>query len=59
VNPVIDAINDTTFWYTFVEKDVKGLLNWNMEFEWHDVSPSVNLIIFECFYEGCLARTSS
>ena len=39
VSPVIDAINDTTFWYTFIQKDLKGLLNWKMTFEWHEVPP--------------------
>ena len=39
VSPVIDAINDTTFWYTFIEKDLKGLMNWNMRFEWHELQP--------------------
>ena len=37
VSPVIDAVNDTTFWYTFIHKDIRGLMNWNMKFEWHDV----------------------
>eukprot|EP00095_Tigriopus_kingsejongensis_P002876 maker-scaffold52_size450388-snap-gene-2.16 protein:Tk02876 transcript:maker-scaffold52_size450388-snap-gene-2.16-mRNA-1 annotation:"polypeptide n-acetylgalactosaminyltransferase 9-like isoform x2" len=38
VSPVIDAINDTTFWYTFIHRDLKGLMNWRMDFEWHEVS---------------------
>lgn len=37
VSPVIDAINDTTFWYTFIHRDLKGLMNWQMTFEWHEV----------------------
>lgn len=37
VSPVIDAINDTTFWYTFIHRDLKGLMNWKMDFEWHEV----------------------
>ncbi len=37
VSPVIDAINDTTFWYTFIEKDLRGLMNWNMHFEWYEI----------------------
>lgn len=37
ISPVIDAINDTTFWYTFIEKDLYGLMNWGMTFEWHEV----------------------
>ena len=39
VSPVIDAINDTTFWYTFIERDLKGLMNWRMQFEWHEILP--------------------
>ena len=39
VSPVIDAVNDTTFWYTFIEKDIRGLMNWNMKFEWHEITP--------------------
>ena len=34
-SPVIDAINDTTFNYRFIEKDIFGLMNWRMEFEWY------------------------
>ena len=34
-SPVIDAINDTTFFYRFIEKDIFGLMNWRMEFEWY------------------------
>lgn len=34
---MIDAINDTTFWYTFIEKDLRGLMNWNMHFEWYEI----------------------
>ncbi len=36
-SPVIDAINDTTFFYRFIEKDIFGLMNWRMEFEWHEL----------------------
>lgn len=36
-SPVIDAINDITFYYTFIEKDIYGLMNWGMEFEWHEL----------------------
>ena len=36
-SPVIDAINDTTFYYRFIEKDIFGLMNWRMEFEWHEL----------------------
>ena len=58
-SPVIDAINDTTFFYRhihnissfdfmifnftnffffrFIEKDIYGLMNWRMEFEWHEL----------------------
>ena len=32
-SPVIDAINDNTFYYKFIEKDIYGLMNWRMEFE--------------------------
>ena len=39
ISPVIDAINDTTFWYTFIERDLKGLMNWRMQFEWHEILP--------------------
>ncbi|XP_040574902.1 polypeptide N-acetylgalactosaminyltransferase 5 [Lepeophtheirus salmonis] len=35
--PVIDAINDTTLYYTFIHKDLFGLFNWKMEFEWHEL----------------------
>ncbi|CAM6053587.1 unnamed protein product [Sphagnum tenellum] len=38
ISPVIDAINDTTFWYTFIERDLKGLFNWNMRFEWQQIT---------------------
>lgn len=38
MSPVIDAINDTTFYYTFINKDLRGLMNWQMTFEWHEVS---------------------
>ena len=37
-SPVIDAINDNTFYYKFIEKDIYGLMNWRMEFEWHELS---------------------
>ena len=37
-SPVIDAINDETFYYKFIEKDIYGLMNWRMEFEWHELS---------------------
>jgi polypeptide N-acetylgalactosaminyltransferase len=39
VSPVIDAINDTTFYYEFIEKDLKGLMNWQMVFEWQELTP--------------------
>ena len=38
VCPVIDAIDDRTFHYTFVDKDLYGTLNWMLEFEWHELS---------------------
>ena len=44
-SPVIDAINDTTFFYRFIEKDIFGLMNWRMEFEWY-----VYLQIFFLFF---------
>jgi polypeptide N-acetylgalactosaminyltransferase len=37
ISPVIDAINDTTFYYRFIEKDIFGLMNWRLEFEWHEL----------------------
>ncbi len=37
ISPVIDAINDTTFNYRFIEKDIFGLMNWRLEFEWHEL----------------------
>ena len=36
--PVIDAINDTTFHYHFVASDLFGLMNWKLDFEWHEVN---------------------
>ncbi len=36
--PVIDAINDTTFHYQFVERQLYGMTNWRLEFEWHSLS---------------------
>eukprot|EP00096_Caligus_rogercresseyi_P014574 TRINITY_DN7081_c0_g1_i1.p1 TRINITY_DN7081_c0_g1~~TRINITY_DN7081_c0_g1_i1.p1 ORF type:complete len:637 (+),score=113.35 TRINITY_DN7081_c0_g1_i1:127-2037(+) len=37
-SPVIDSINDTTFYYTFIHKDLYGLMNWNLDFEWRELS---------------------
>ena len=34
ISPVIDAINDTTLNYRFITKDLYGLMNWRMDFEW-------------------------
>ena len=34
ISPVIDAINDTTMNYRFITKDLYGLMNWRMDFEW-------------------------
>lgn len=40
ISPVIDAINDTTLFYQFIEKDLYGLMNWRLEFEWHELDPA-------------------
>ncbi|CAB4061495.1 GALNT [Lepeophtheirus salmonis] len=37
-SPVIDSINDTTFYYTFIYKDLYGLMNWKLDFEWRELS---------------------
>ncbi len=38
ISPVIDAINDTTLNYRFISKDLFGLMNWRMDFEWYELS---------------------
>ncbi len=35
---MIDAINDMTLNYRFIKKDLYGLMNWRMDFEWYELS---------------------
>ncbi len=42
--PVIDAVNDTSFYYQFVERDLYGLMNWRLEFEWHHLPEDLVLL---------------
>jgi len=38
ISPQIDNIVDSTFYYKYVAKDIFGVINWNLIFEWHEVS---------------------
>ena len=40
-SPVIDVIEYDTFFYTFIDKDKYGLMNWRMVFEWHELDSKV------------------
>ncbi len=42
---MIDAVNDTTFYYHFVERDLYGLMNWRLEFEWHTLEEEKVLLL--------------
>jgi len=36
--PVIEEINDKTFQYKFVTRDLEGIFYWNLDFGWREVS---------------------
>ena len=38
ISPQIDNIVDTSFYYKYVAKDLFGVVNWNLIFEWHELS---------------------
>ena len=38
ISPQIDNIVDTSFYYKYVAKDLFGVINWNLIFEWHELS---------------------
>ena len=39
--PVIDSINDTSFYYQFIHQDLFGLINWRLDFEWHQLNEEI------------------
>ena len=42
-SPVIDMINDDTFWYDFftIDRILVGGFNWNLTFGWHSIPDDV------------------
>lgn len=38
---MIDTINDTTFFYQFIQPDLFGMINWRLDFEWHQLNKEI------------------
>jgi len=39
-SPVIEEVNDKTFQYKFVTRDLIGMFSWNLDFDWQEVQHS-------------------